>query len=86
MGAGRNLAALGLLFTWTRGTVYNEKIHREDGCALLLVWGTGDLGMFIFYFCCRHLNKLFPFPPSTAKLIDDFRVNRLVQGNDSSFL
>ncbi len=56
---------------------------REDSYCWVLIWDSGDRGLFIFQFCRRLLFNVFPFPLSTDKLLGVFHVNRRFAPNCS---
>ncbi len=55
--------------------VYNEK-HGLSARCLMLVMSMGHWrSRFVFLLCRRLFFIVFPFPPSTSKLLCDFHVN-----------
>jgi hypothetical protein len=44
---------------------------REGGILWVLVSDSGDLYSIVFLFCPPLFGKVFPFPPSQGKLIDN---------------
>ncbi len=73
------------LFFWLKGSVQWEAMFSSKMAVVSYEYGTLAIEVF-FKFCCRLFFNVFPFPPSTAKLLGDFHVIRRCAPNKYIYL